>query len=60
MATLTNIARHSATLTNVSRGSEGGVIFYLWMFLFTIPAQVATGVANVARHDASLTNVAKH
>lgn len=58
MTDLTNIAKHSATLTGISRATTDGLIFYAWMFLFTIP-QFGMPVTNIAKNSASLTNIAK-
>jgi hypothetical protein len=57
MSTLTNIGKHAGSLTNVSRVAGSGVIFYAWMFWFTIPVY-STNLANFPKHDTALTNIA--
>jgi hypothetical protein len=58
MATLTNIPINSASLTGVSKTAGGGLVFYAWMFLFTIP-QYNVSLTGIPKTNASLTNVAK-
>jgi len=58
MATLTNIAKQSGSLTAISKPMSGGQVFYGWLFWFTI-TNYATVLSNVAKNTGTLTNIAK-
>jgi hypothetical protein len=58
MATLTNISKNTASLTNITKPLTGGQVFYGWLFLFTI-SSYATVLTNISKHSVSLTNIAK-
>jgi hypothetical protein len=58
MATLTNTAKNTGSLTAISKPLAGGQIFYGWMFWFTITSYY-TALTNTAKTTGTLTNVAK-
>lgn len=62
MATLANVAKNSASLTNVaiSTALSGGVIFYAWMFWFTTSAYSLPSLTNAAKSSGSISNQAKN
>jgi hypothetical protein len=59
MATLTNVTKNSSALTGVARVVGNGIVFYGWMFLFTIP-QFAQSLTNVAKNAGTITSIAKN
>jgi hypothetical protein len=59
MADLTNISKHSASLTKAVKSSHSGKVFYGWLFWFTRPF-LSTHLTNVPKHTGALTGIAKH
>lgn len=58
MANLTNIARHNASMTGISKALTGGRVFYVWLFWFTISSYETT-LTNVSKNTPTITNIAK-
>lgn len=59
MAVLTNVTKTAATLTGIVKEVGGGVVFYGWLFLFTVP-QYSLNVTNVAKNAGTITNIVKN
>lgn len=58
MATLTNVAKTSGNQTSIARSIGDGIVFYGWLFFFTIP-QFSHTLTNTAKASGTITNIAK-
>jgi hypothetical protein len=56
---LNNQTKNTTAAANQSRTMSGGLIFYAWMFWFTI-SSVSAPLANAARSSTSLSNQSKN